>query len=83
MNMNLIRHLLSRASINLAHLVARIDGRRFDKFTETPNGAARLIAFHDAVLDADDTLEAVDKSICEGDLAQASRLIALGRESPG
>lgn len=57
------------------------DIKRFDAYAETPNGSARLVAFHDAVSDADDTLEAVDSAIADGDLQEARRLIALGRES--
>jgi hypothetical protein len=57
------------------------DADRFDAYAATPNGSARLVAFHDAVLDADDTLEAVDRAIADDDLAEARRLIDLGRES--
>lgn len=57
------------------------DAASFDAYAATPNGSARLIAFHDAVSDADDTLESVSIAILDGDLAEASRLIALGRES--
>lgn len=57
------------------------DIKRFDAYAATPNGSARLVAFHDAVIDADDTLEAVDSAIADGDLDEARRLIALGRES--
>lgn len=65
----------------LSAWIAKLDGQIFNGWVEAPNGAARLVAFHDAVSDADDTLEAVDRAICDGDLAEASKLIALGRES--
>lgn len=53
----------------------------FNQWAATPHGNERLVAFHDAVIDADDTLEAVNAAILDGDYAQASHLIALGRES--
>lgn len=68
----------------MKRLFALIDRARtamFNAWADTPSGNARLIAFHDAVLDADNTLEAVDAAISDGDLAEASRLIMLGRES--
>lgn len=57
------------------------DAARFDAYASTPNGSARLVAFHDAAVDADDTLEAVDRAIVDGDLEEARHLVALGRES--
>lgn len=57
------------------------DIRKFDIYASTPNGSARLVAFHDAVSDADDTLEAVDRAIADEHYDEARRLIALGRES--
>lgn len=65
----------------LYRLLEKAERLSFNSWADTPSGNARLIAFHDAVSDADDTLEAVDRAICDGDLAEASKLIALGRES--
>lgn len=65
----------------LYRLLQKMEKLSFDSWADTPSGNARLVAFHDAVADADDTLEAVDRAICDGDLAEASKLIALGRES--
>lgn len=65
-------------------LFAFIDRLRtgmFDLWAATPNGNARLVAFHDAVIDADDTLEAVLSALDDGDGDEARRLLALGRES--
>jgi len=52
-----------------------------DAYAETGNGSARLVAFHDAVIDADDTLQAVDAALDEGDVDEARKLLQLGRDS--
>lgn len=69
-----LRNLLSR-------VIARLDQREFDKWADTPNGSARLVAFHDAVLDADDTLQAIGAALNDGDTVEAHRLVVLGRDS--
>lgn len=65
----------------LLALLDRAKARLFDAWAATPNGNARLIAFHDAVIDADDTLEHVARAIADDDLAEACHLIQLGRDS--
>lgn len=69
-----LRDLLSRA-------VARLDGQMFNGWAESPNGSARLVAFHDAVVDADDTLEAIERALRHDDTRAALRFAALGRDS--
>lgn len=53
----------------------------FSAWASTPHGNARLVAFHDAVLDADHTLDAVLSALDDGDGDQARLLLELGRES--
>lgn len=65
----------------LAALFARLDNERMDAYAETGNGSARLVAFHDAVIDADDTMQAADAALDEGDVDEARKLLQLGRES--
>jgi hypothetical protein len=62
-------------------LVQAADKRKFDAYARTPNGSARLIAFHDAVADADDTLAAIMAALGDGDVDEARTLAKLGRES--
>lgn len=65
-------------------ILALLDRARtavFDLWAATPHGNARLVAFHDAVSDADDTLEAVARAINDGHSAEALALIGMGRES--
>lgn len=65
----------------LLAFVDRLRTAMFDLWAATPNGNARLVAFHDAVIDADDTLEAVLRALDDGDGDEARRLLGYGRES--
>lgn len=65
----------------IASALQERDRARFYELRSTPNGSAELVAFHDAVLDADDTLESIDRAIAAGHMDEARQLIALGRES--
>jgi hypothetical protein len=57
------------------------DAANFDAYAATPNGSARLVAFHDAVIDADDTLQSVARAIRAEHYGEAMTLLRLGRES--
>lgn len=69
------------AQERLGALFARLDTERFESYADSGNGSARLVAFHDAVVDAEDTLQAVERAIEDDDLTEALQLLALGRES--
>lgn len=59
----------------------QIDREGFNAWADTPNGSARLQAIYQAVADVDDTLEAINGAIDDGDTDEAQRLIALGSDS--
>lgn len=67
----------------MSHLWALLDRIRFALATRqrTQNGSTKLLAWHQAITDADDSLEMVGRAIADGDLAEAQRLVDLGRES--
>lgn len=65
----------------LFSFVDRLRTALFDLWAATPHGNARLVSFHDAVVDANDTLEAVAAAIADGHVREAQTLIGLGRES--
>lgn len=75
--------LLERTPGSRDQLVQAMQLRDRETFRalRAPNGCVELVAFYDAVVDADDTLEAVDRAIVDGDLEQARALLELGRES--
>lgn len=61
--------------------IDRVRTAMFDLWAATPSGNLRLVAFHDAVVDADDTLEAVIRALDDGHTEEALRLAGYGRES--
>lgn len=69
------------AQERLGALFARLDTERFESYADSGNGSARLVAFHDAVLDAEDTMLAVDAALDEGYVDEARKLLDMGRES--
>jgi len=67
----------------MTRILVLLDHIRFAFATRqrTQNGSTKLLAWHQAITDADDSLEIVGRAIADGDLAEAQRLVDLGRES--
>jgi t-SNARE complex subunit (syntaxin) len=73
--------LPSLTTDQVEELLRRVDCHQFDSWARSANGSARLQAILGALQDTDDSLETIDRALDDGDIAEAQRLLALGRAS--